>query len=163
MIPELVIATVLMSQPQQNDPFEAALAYQQHLTEYIEETERIETAIDERTLDAQVVSRTNRNATGATSLPSLLLTIRSEESGGGVPGAYNYSAYNASGCEGWGCGGAYQLHAQYASGWAANAGYSGLGSNAAVWPAPVQDAVALNLFYSTNPDGAHWCNWTDYC
>lgn len=162
MIPELVIATVLMSQPQQNDPFEAALAYQNHLTEYIEEVKAAEAeAVEERTLDAQNLARTRSYTT--TSLPSLLLTIRSEESGGGVPGAYNYSAYNASGCEGWGCGGAYQLHAQYASVWAERAGYPGLGSNAASWSPSTQDAVALNLFYSTNPDGAHWCNWTDYC
>lgn len=162
MIPELVIATVLMSQPQQNDPFEAALAYQNYLTEYIEEVEAAEAeAIEERTLDAQDSARTRSYTT--TSLPSLLLTIRSEESGGGVPGAYNYSAYNSSGCEGWGCGGAYQLHAQYASVWAERAGYPGLGSNAASWSPSTQDAVALNLFYSTNPDGAHWCNWTDYC
>lgn len=90
-------------------------------------------------------------------LPPLLLLIRSHESGG------NYSAYNGSGCEGYGCGGAFQLHAKYASVWAERAGFSGLSSNAANWPPATQDAVALNLFYSTNPDGAHWCNWTAYC
>lgn len=90
-------------------------------------------------------------------LPALLVTIRAHESGG------NYQAYNGSGCEGYGCGGAYQMHARYASEWAARAGFPGMSSNAATWPAAVQDKVALNLFYSTNPDGAHWCNWTSYC
>lgn len=90
-------------------------------------------------------------------MPSLLLLIRSHESGG------NYSAYNASGCEGYGCGGAYQLHAKYAATWAARAGYPGLSGQAQNWSPAIQDAVALKLFYSTNPDGAHWCNWTDYC
>jgi hypothetical protein len=88
-------------------------------------------------------------------LPGLLLTIRAHESGG------NYSAYNAAGCEGYGCGGAYQLHAQYASGWAAEAGYSGMSSNAADWPVEVQDAVALYKFNQTN--GGLWCDWVDYC
>ena len=90
-------------------------------------------------------------------LPPLLLLIRSHESGG------NYGAYNGSGCEGYGCGGAYQMHAKYASVWAERAGFSGMSSNAANWPPATQDAVALHLFYSTNPDGAHWCNWTAYC
>ena len=94
---------------------------------------------------------------GSGNLPELLLFIRSHESGG------NYSAYNSSGCEGYGCGGAYQLHARYASSWAASAGYPGMSSNAASWPVSTQDAVAKWLFYSTNPDGAHWCQWTDYC
>jgi hypothetical protein len=95
--------------------------------------------------------------TTADGLPPLLQTIRSHESGG------NYSAYNAGGCEGYGCGGAYQLHAAYASEWAARAGYPGLSGQAQTWAPATQDAVALHLFYSTNPDGAHWCNWTDYC
>jgi hypothetical protein len=38
-----------------------------------------------------------------------------------------------------------------------------MGPNAAAWPPAVQDAVALALFRSTNPDGTHWCAWTDYC
>lgn len=90
-------------------------------------------------------------------LPPLLELIRSHESGG------NYSAYNAGGCEGYGCGGAYQLHARYAPAWAASAGYPGMGPNAAAWPPATQDAVALWLFQSTSPDGTHWCRWTDYC
>ena len=90
-------------------------------------------------------------------MPALLQAIRSHESGG------NYSAYNASGCEGYGCGGAYQLHAAYASEWAARAGYPGLSGQAQTWAPATQDAVALHLFYSTNPDGAHWCSWVLYC
>jgi len=90
-------------------------------------------------------------------LPALLLTIRANESGG------NYQAFNPTGCEGYGCGGAYQLHAGYASGWAAEAGYPGLPGNAALWDPATQDAVALYKFYATNPDGALWCSWTDYC
>jgi hypothetical protein len=100
---------------------------------------------------------TNSGSDKSGTLPDLLLFIRSHESGG------NYGAYNASGCEGYGCGGAYQLHAAYAAEWAARAGYPGLSGQAQTWPAATQDAVALHLFYSTNPDGAHWCNWTDYC
>jgi hypothetical protein len=118
----------------------------------------------EREAEAEAATRaaTRESSGGATSqsggsLPELLLFIRSQESGG------NYSAYNGSGCEGYGCGGAYQLHAKYASGWASSAGYPGLSSNAADWPASTQDSVAKWLFYSTNPDGAHWCDWTDYC
>lgn len=95
---------------------------------------------------------------GSGSLPQLLLFIRSHESGG------NYSAYNGSGCEGYGCYGAYQLHGAYMDDWARRYGageYAGTPANQ--WPASVQDKVALGLFYSTSPDGAHWCNWTDYC
>jgi membrane protein involved in colicin uptake len=122
-------------------------------------------AAAEREAEAEAATQaaTRESSGGATSqsgssnLPELLLTIRSHESGG------SYSAYNGSGCEGYGCGGAYQLHAKYASGWAASAGYSGMSSNAADWSPEVQDKVALWLFYSTNPDGAHWCNWTTYC
>ena len=92
-------------------------------------------------------------ATGG--LPSLLVTIRAHESGG------DYTAYNPTGCEGYGCGGAYQLHAQYAAGWAAEAGYPGLSSQAQTWPPGVQDAVALYKFNATG--GALWCDWADYC
>lgn len=95
---------------------------------------------------------------GSSNLPELLLFIRSHESGG------NYGAYNGSGCEGYGCYGAYQLHGRYMGSWASSAGYGNYsGSPATQWPASVQDGVARWLFYSTNPDGAHWCNWTDYC
>jgi hypothetical protein len=90
-------------------------------------------------------------------LPSLLVTIRANESGG------NYAAYNASGCEGYGCGGAYQLHARYASEWAARSGYPGMSSAAQTWDPAVQDAVALDLFYASNPDGAMWCSFAEYC
>jgi hypothetical protein len=117
----------------------------------------------EREAEAEAATRaatresSGGNSQSGGSLPELLLFIRSHESGG------NYSAYNGSGCEGYGCGGAYQLHARYASSWASSAGYPGLSSNAANWSPSTQDAVAKWLFYSTNPDGAHWCNWTDYC
>jgi hypothetical protein len=91
-------------------------------------------------------------------LPGLLLTIRSYESGG------NYSAYNGSGCEGYGCFGAYQLHGAYMDDWARRYGAGGWASVPANrWPPAVQDKVALGLFYSTNPDGAHWCAWVSYC
>jgi hypothetical protein len=117
--------------------------------------EAAEAAQEEST--SVVASGGDTRNTTTNGLPPLLQTIRSHESGG------NYSAYNASGCEGYGCGGAYQLHAAYASEWAARAGYPGLSGQAQTWPAATQDAVALHLFYSTNPDGAHWCNWTTYC
>ena len=88
--------------------------------------------------------------------PELLLLIRSNESGG------NYQAYNPSGCEGYGCYGAYQLHGQYMGGWAAEAGYGNYsGTPATQWPPDVQDAVALYKFNQTGGD--LWCDWTDYC
>ena len=95
---------------------------------------------------------------GSGSLPPLLQLIRSHESGG------NYGAYNGGGCEGYGCYGAYQMHGRYMADWARRYGagsYAGTPANQ--WPPAVQDKVALGLFYSTNPDGAHWCNWTTYC
>ena len=98
-------------------------------------------------------SPTQKSSSGG--LPGLLITIRAHESGG------NYSAYNGGGCEGYGCGGAYQLHARYASAWAAEAGFSGMPSNAAQWPPATQDAVALYKFNQTN--GGLWCDWVDYC
>ena len=120
----------------------------------------------EREAEAEAATRaaTRESSGGATSqsgssnLPELLLIIRSHESGG------NYSAYNGSGCEGYGCYGAYQMHGAYMDDWARRYGagdYAGTPANQ--WPASVQDKVALGLFYSTNPDGAHWCDWTDYC
>lgn len=91
-------------------------------------------------------------------LPDLLLFIRANESGG------NYQAYNPSGCEGYGCYGAYQLHGYYMDDWARRYGEAAwAGTPANQWPPGVQDKVALGLFYSTNPDGAHWCDWTSYC
>lgn len=110
-----------------------------------------------RAAEAQAVTEapTSNNSGGSSNLPELLLTIRSNESGG------NYQAYNPSGCEGYGCGGAYQLHAKYAAGWAAEAGYGGMSSQAQNWPVHIQDAVALYKFNATGGD--LWCNWTDYC
>jgi hypothetical protein len=91
-------------------------------------------------------------------LPALLLTIRANESGG------NYAAYNGTGCEGYGCGGAYQLHLAYADDWAVRYGVGEWASTPPQqWPAEVQDTVALGLFYSTNPDGQVWCAWASYC
>jgi len=118
-------------------------------------------AYHEAEAEAATQAATRETSGGATSqsgssnLPELLLVIRSHESGG------NYQAYNDSGSEGYGCGGAYQLHANYASGWAAEAGYSGMSPNAAEWSPEIQDAVALYKFNQTN--GGLWCDWTDYC
>jgi hypothetical protein len=95
----------------------------------------------------------------ASSLPDGLLYIRSQESGG------NYTAYNPTGCSDengtFSCGGAYQLSEQYASAWAAEAGYPGMSSQAQIWPRDVQDAVALYKYERTG--GGLWCDWTDYC
>jgi hypothetical protein len=135
-----------------SDPLEEAIEYHRTMTTMVEEQ-----AQDERLADAETVSRDGRTPLPTGDLPPLLAFIRSNESGG------DYAAYNPTGCEGWGCGGAFQLHAQYASTWAASAGNPGLGSNAAAWAPATQDRVAVWLFYSTNPDGAHWCAWTDYC
>jgi hypothetical protein len=91
-------------------------------------------------------------------LPELLMFIRSNESGG------NYQAVNWSGCEGHGCFGAYQLHGLYADDWARRYGAGEwAGTNPSGWPPEVQDKVAIGLFYSTSPDGSHWCDWTTYC
>lgn len=114
-------------------------------------------AIAERVTASTAPSRSARSA-----LPPLLSVILQHETQD-----HDYMAYNPTGCSDengtFSCGGAYQLSAQYASVWAERAGYSGLSSNAATWPPSTQDAVALELFYSTVPDGAHWCDWTDYC
>jgi hypothetical protein len=97
-------------------------------------------------------------SSGGGNLPALLQLIRSNESGG------NYAAYNGSGCEGYGCYGAYQMHGAYMDDWARRYGAGEWASTPAnQWPPAVQDQVALGLFYSTNPDGAHWCDWTYYC
>lgn len=98
---------------------------------------------------------------GSSSLPALLLKIRSCESGPCDSKHFSYTAYNPTGCEGYGCGGAYQLHAEYASGWAAEAGYPGMSSQAQNWPGAIQDAVALYKFNATG--GALWCDWASYC
>jgi hypothetical protein len=173
MIPELLIATVLMTQPQPTDPIDAALDYHHQMHKVVVQQDKAEAkqALEERITDANSLARSTRTPLSTGDLPPLLAYIRSCESGGwsadGTCGAdltkYNYSAYNPSGCEGYGCGGAYQMHARYASVWAARAGYPGLGSNAATWSPKIQDAVALELFYSTNPNGAHWCLWAAYC
>lgn len=101
------------------------------------------------------VAPAGKRGLGAGGLPPLLLLIRDHESGG------NYQAFNPTGCEGYGCGGAYQLHAKYAAGWAAEAGYPGMSSQAQTWPPQIQDAVALFKFNATG--GRLWCDWTDYC
>jgi hypothetical protein len=96
-----------------------------------------------------------QQAGSATGLPAGLLLIRHHESRG------DYTAYNPTGCEGYGCGGAYQLHAKYAATWAAEAGFDGMSSQAQDWPPATQDAVALYKYNAT--DGRLWCDWTDYC
>lgn len=152
---------------QQSDPIDAALKYQDHMSAYvdkIEEAEAEEAAAqqaeleaqqqEDRALEAVTVSRST------TRLPALLITIRANESGG------NYTAVNndPDACEGYGCYGAYQMHGEYMGDWAARYGHPEVvGTPANQWPASTQDDVALGLFYSTNPDGAHWCDWTDYC
>jgi hypothetical protein len=146
MIAELAVTAALLT-----DPLEAALEYHDTMGTVAEKSNTPPAPDQERVEDATAVARGNR------SLPPLLALIRSHESGG------NYQAYNPGGCEGYGCGGAYQLHARYASTWAQRAGFTGLPSNAATWPAATQDAVALDLFYSTTPAGSHWCRWTTYC
>jgi hypothetical protein len=156
------LAGMLLVAVHRPDPLTMALTYQQRLDRFVERQEakaeaRREARQERRERASDGFSRGKGRTAPVGDLPALLALIRDHESGG------NYSAYNASGCEGYGCGGAYQLHAAYAPTWAARAGYPGMGSNAATWPAAIQDAVALNLFHSTNPDGAHWCNWTEYC
>jgi hypothetical protein len=95
-------------------------------------------------------------------MPALLSTILDNETSG-----RDYTAFNPTGCSDengtFSCGGAYQLSAQYATVWGQRAGYPHLPANAATWPPATQDAVAIKLYYSTTPDGAHWCDWTDYC
>jgi hypothetical protein len=173
MIAEIAAATLMtwtmVQTPPSDDPLKSALNYHAYLDKYVERFEakevrqqerreaRQQQALEERTEAAESSARSTRTPASTGGLPSLLALIRSNESGG------NYAAYNPTGCEGYGCGGAYQMHARYASIWGEQAGYSGLSSNAATWSPSTQDAVALYLYYSTNPDGAHWCNWTDYC
>ena len=147
MIAELVVAAAIYTHP-----LDAALDYVDTMGTVVEKANTPPPEPDpERVADETVTARSSAR------LPALLLTIRAHESGG------NYAAYNGAGCEGYGCGGAYQMHARYASTWAQRAGFAGLPSNAATWPAATQDAVALDLFYSTNPAGSHWCDWTEYC
>ena len=110
----------------------------------------------ERVISITAPSRSARSAT-----PALLLTIKEHESHG------DYRAYSATGCSDengtFSCGGAYQLSEQYATVWAARAGYPHMSNQAQTWPPATQDAVALHLFNSTNPPGYHWCHWTTYC
>ena len=131
------------------DPLTHAHDYIDHVSETVQASRADKV---EREISITAPSRSSRSA-----MPALLATIRHHESRG------DYTAVNPSGCEGYGCGGAYQLHMRYASTWAARAGYPGLSSNAATWPPATQDAVALYLFNSTTPPGYHWCRWTDYC
>lgn len=144
----VVAAVSLVTSGGSSDPLDAALDFHRHMQVVVHHQQQQEIARE------QLVVAASR---GAERMPALLLIIRAEESGG------NYAAFNPSGCENYGCGGAYQLHALYASVWAERAGYPHLSSQAQQWPASVQDEVALELFYSTNPDGAHWCLWVDYC
>lgn len=156
------VAAMLLVAVHRPDPIGMALSYHQRLDRFVARQEakaeaRREARQERREQAQDGFSRGNGARTPSGGLPALLALIRDHESGG------NYSAYNGGGCEGYGCGGAYQLHALYAPTWASRAGYPGMSPNAATWPSQVQDAVALNLFHSTNPDGAHWCRWVDYC
>jgi hypothetical protein len=138
-----------------DDPISAAVKWPGELEDFIQEQR-------ERAARAEAAAREEERSepppSSSGSLPDLLLFIRSNESGG------DYTAYNPSGCEGYGCGGAYQMHALYADDWARRYG-EGAWADTPVqqWPLAVQDRVALGLFRSTSPDGAHWCDWTDYC
>jgi hypothetical protein len=149
------------------DPLEAALAYHSTVTVTVQQVEDEEALAAEAAKKAAELARiaaaeradraAARAATSTApvtgSLPSLLLTIRANESGG------NYQAYNATGCLG-GCYGAYQMTGEYMDTWAIEAGYPDY-AYAGFWPAEVQDAVALYKFNQTG--GALWCDWTDYC
>jgi len=135
----LVAASLL---PGHSDPLESALSYHSHMT-----------SVAER--EASITSATSRSSRSA--MPALLELIKLHESHG------DYTAVNPTGCDGALCGGAYQLHSWYASAWAEAAGYPGMSANAATWPPATQDAVALYLYYSTDVDGWHWCQFTTYC
>jgi hypothetical protein len=110
------------------------------------------TSMADREHSIHDISRGSRSA-----MPALLELIKLNESHG------NYTAVNPTGCDGALCGGAYQLHSWYASTWAAQAGYPHMSSDASTWPPAIQDAVARYLFFSTDPPGYHWCQWTSYC
>lgn len=161
MLAAFIISAAVMSSSPHIDPIEAALQFQKHVTEYeLPAPPPPPTpSVDERV--AQATDSSRSSSRNATALPALLQTIRENESHG------NYAAYSPTGCSDsngtFSCGGAYQLTEQYASGWAAEAGYSGMSSQAQTWPPTTQDAVAKYKFYATNPDGALWCDWTDYC
>lgn len=96
-------------------------------------------------------------------LPPIMQIIDDHESTSNGPD--QYYAYNPTGCSDqngtWSCGGRWQLSQQYASTWAANAGFPGMSPNAETWPPGIQDAVAMDLFEKTG--GSLWCNYTDYC
>lgn len=141
-----------------SDPLQAALDYTTTMSKTVQHEQQESQAerAEASAARAPVASRSD-DRTPTAGLPPLLSLIRDHESSG------DYSAFNPTGCDGYGCGGAYQLHALYASEWARRAGYPGQPANAAQWPPSVQDATALDLFLSTNPDGYHWCHWTDYC
>jgi hypothetical protein len=134
-----------------NDPLEQAIDFHEYMAEYEPPPPPVS-----RVAIASEVSRSSPRESSA--LPSLLETIRFNESRG------DYSAYNASGCEGYGCYGAYQMHGLYMDDWARRYGAAAYANTPATqWPADIQDKVALGLFYSSNPDGEVWCRWTDYC
>ena len=80
---------------------------------------------------------------------------RAHESGG------HYTARNATGCEGYGCGGAYQLHARYAAEWAAR-----LADDASWVEAQLAlhgaSAYAMVLFAHAEPTANHAAFMTRY-
>lgn len=176
MLPQIATVVVLMTQS--NYPFESTSSYHAYIEQSVDRVQ----AMDERQKARMEARRKARQqarqeavqaqqktvvtnaptyvyrSNSSSSLPALLSLIRTNESGG------NYSAYNASGCEGYGCYGAYQLHGYYMDDWARRYGaaaYAGIPANQ--WPPYIQDKVALGLFYSTTPNGKFWCDWTSYC
>lgn len=171
MLVELATAAVFMVQS--NYPLESTSDYRTYVSnvsEHIEVRnkrrearieERRQARREERQLQREAVVEvplSNTTESSSTDLPPTLALIRNNESRG------DYSAYNGSGCEGYGCYGAYQLHGLYMDDWARRYGaaaYADIPANQ--WPPSIQDKVALGLYYSTNPNGKFWCDWTDYC
>lgn len=175
MIVELTTAVVFMVQS--NYPLESTSNFHNYFEKRIEQVDlrherqkaRMEARQEARqkarqearkqeAIAAASVPSSNVTTTSSSGLPPLLALIRFNESRG------NYSAYNPTGCGGYGCYGAYQLHGAYMDDWARRYGaaaYAGIPANQ--WPPSVQDKVALGLYYSTNPNGQFWCDWTNYC
>jgi hypothetical protein len=133
MIAELAVTAALYT-----DPINGALDYLDTMNEVAaDKPDPAPTPDPERVEDATAAARSG------TRLPPLLATIRAHESGGF---------------------GAYQFHGRYMGAWATRYGHPEVARTPATqWSPTVQDDVALGLFYSTNPDGDHWCRWTTYC
>lgn len=151
-----------------DDPLVQAINYQERVEDFIERVKARVEARKERRQEARQASRAaERQAVSTSALPYGLQRVRSCESGPWRDGTcgydlslYNYNAYNATGCEGQGCYGAYQMHASYMADWAREAGYPEY-AYVGFWPPAVQDAVALYKWNATG--GGLWCDWADYC